>query len=195
MDQTKGSSGFFGFSLTSCPTSRDRAVPRSYSAATYRKPSLSTTIVASMSSPIHHRKFRTGTSPRRKGSRSQPCTSPPEFANHTVSPEIATEFSIETLLSPRARRSSSSHPGVWKTIFGSTETKPESFNSRFRRTICNQLFSPPVIKWSLRIRGAPSQSSFHIIGLTSSPERFHSSTSSSGRSNAKILSLPSREPL
>ena len=47
-----------------------------------------------------------------------PARSPPELAKYTVSPTIATEFSMETSLSPMSFSSSSSQPGALNTSCG-----------------------------------------------------------------------------
>ena len=97
---------------------------------------------ADVQHPLPRRRRRTRRCPRRSRSgtcasaagrvpsiipeMSQPCTSPPEFAKYRVLPEIATEFSIDTSVSPTSCSSWSSQPGAWNTSCGATCTSPSA---------------------------------------------------------------------
>ena len=74
---------------------------------------------------------------------SQPWTSPPELAKYTVSPLMATEFSIDSSR-PTAANSSSSQPGAWNTTCGSAVTSPSSPYPRLSLMMWNREFSPPM---------------------------------------------------
>src|SRR5918996_5085930 len=127
IDQSNGSLGRDGSSFISCPTSSLRSSNRWYSLATYRSPAPSITTVASVSSPVQKRNTRlTREPPASTAETSQPCTRPPELAKYTTPSRSATEPSIETSASPRARSSSSSKPGTVATISGATVTSPIS---------------------------------------------------------------------
>jgi hypothetical protein len=107
-------------------------------------PCSSTTTEASVSSPVQNRKTRCGGAPPvRSPLMSHPWTRPAELAKYSVSPEIATEFSIDTSPSAAAR-SSSSQPGAFHTSAGETVTLPSAPVARLSLTMCIWLFSPPA---------------------------------------------------
>ena len=77
---------------------------------------------------------------------SHPCSKPPEFAKYTVSPTIATEFSMETSLSPMLVQKLLVPAGRVEHELGRDSHLAVGSVPRLSFTMWNWLFSPPSNK-------------------------------------------------